>query len=120
MKPILTFLTVLLLGFLSAANADIIAHFRFDDALKDVTGQHDGRPADPTRRARMTASLSSDEGKTWSAHKLVHEGPSFYSDLVVLPDGTIGLLYGRGQSPHGQLPDHVAFARFNLEWLKQP
>jgi len=77
------------------------------------------RPADPTRRARMTVSLSGDEGKTWSAHKLVHEGPSFYSDLVVLPDGTIGLLYGRGQSPNRHLPDHVAFARFNLAWLRK-
>jgi hypothetical protein len=68
----------------------------------------------------MTVSLSGDEGKTWSAHKLVHDGPSFYSDLVVLPDGTIGLLYGKGQSPHRQLPDHVVFVRFNLAWLQQP
>jgi len=78
------------------------------------------RPADPRQRARMTVSLSSDEGKTWSTQKLVHDGPSFYSDLAVLPDGTIGLLYGKGKSPHEQLPDHVAFARFNLEWLEQP
>ncbi|MDF1853821.1 MAG: sialidase family protein [Verrucomicrobiales bacterium] len=78
------------------------------------------RPADPRQRARMTVSLSSDEGKTWSTQKLVHDGPSFYSDLAVLPDGTIGLLYGKGKSPHEQLPDHVAFAHFNLEWLEQP
>ena len=77
------------------------------------------RPADPARRARMTVSLSGDEGKTWSAHKLVHDGPSFYSDLIVLPDGTIGLLYGKGRSPNGYLPDHVAFARFNLAWLRE-
>jgi len=30
-----------------AAHADLVAHFRFDDDLKDVTGQHDGRPVDP-------------------------------------------------------------------------
>ena len=78
------------------------------------------RPANPRQRARMTVSLSSDEGKTWSTQKLVHDGPSFYSDLAVLPDGTIGLLYGKGKSPHEQLPDHVAFAHFNLEWLEQP
>lgn len=29
------------------ARADLVAHFRFDDDLKDVTGQHDGRPVDP-------------------------------------------------------------------------
>ncbi len=56
-------------------------------------------PADPQRRARMTLSLSTDEGQTWTHHKLIHEGPSFYSDMVVLPDGTIGLLYGQGAHP---------------------
>jgi nucleotide-binding universal stress UspA family protein len=35
-------------------------------------------------------------------------------------DRTIGLLCGKGKSPHSQLPDHVVFARFNLEWLEQP
>jgi hypothetical protein len=30
-----------------SARADLVAHFRFDDDLKDVTGQHDGRPVDP-------------------------------------------------------------------------
>ena len=47
MKPALTLLTALLLGSLSPAQADLVAHFRFDDDLKDVTGQHDGRPVDP-------------------------------------------------------------------------
>lgn len=46
MKPTLTLLTVLLLAPLDA-QADLVAHFRFDDDLKDVTGQHDGRPLDP-------------------------------------------------------------------------
>jgi hypothetical protein len=47
LKPALTLLTALLLGSLSPAQADLVAHFRFDDDLKDVTGQHDGRPVDP-------------------------------------------------------------------------
>jgi hypothetical protein len=47
MKPTLTLLTALLLGSLSPAHADLVAHFRFDGDLKDVTGQHDGRPVDP-------------------------------------------------------------------------
>ena len=75
------------------------------------------RPADSKQRARMTVSLSMNEGRTWGRHKLIHDGPSFYSDMAVLPDRTVGLLYGKGKSPHGQLPNHVVFARFNLEWL---
>ena len=78
------------------------------------------RPADPDKRARMTISLSTDQGRTWSYHKLIHDGPSFYSDITVLPDRTVGLLYGKGKrTEHEQLPDHVAFARFNIEWLMQ-
>jgi len=57
-------------------------------------------------------SVSTDEGQTWSHHKQVHDGPSGYSDLVVLPNRTIGLLHDKDT--------HVAFARFNFEWLKQP
>jgi sialidase-1 len=78
------------------------------------------RPANPEVRAQMTMSLSMDEGQTWSQHKLIHDGSSFYSDIVVLPNGTIGLLYGKGKDGrHEQLPHHVAFARFNIECLQQ-
>lgn len=91
-----------------------------------TTGEHGksillfSRPADPDKRARMTMSLSMDEGESWSYHKLIHDGASFYSDIAVLADRTIGLLYGKGKrSEHEQLPDHVVFARFNIEWLMQ-
>jgi hypothetical protein len=33
-----------------------------------------------------------------------------------LPDNSIGLLYGKGGT-NAWFPDHVSFARFNLEWL---
>jgi hypothetical protein len=42
-----TLLTALLLGSFSPAHAELVAHFRFDGDLKDVIGQHDGRPVDP-------------------------------------------------------------------------
>jgi hypothetical protein len=47
MRFTLPLLTTLLLLAPMAARADLVAHFRFDDDLKDVTGQHDGRPVDP-------------------------------------------------------------------------
>ncbi len=46
MKRILALCAALLLVPV-VAHADLVAHFRFDDDLKDVTGQHDGRPVDP-------------------------------------------------------------------------
>jgi len=66
------------------------------------------------RRERLTVRLSYDECKSWNAGRIVHFGPAAYSDLCVLPDGTIGCFYERGaHSPYEKL----TFARFNLEWL---
>jgi sialidase-1 len=70
-------------------------------------------PASP-RREKMTVRLSYDEGKTWPVSKVIHAGPAAYSCLTVLADGTIGLLYERGEK---SAYEKITFARFNLEWL---
>lgn len=71
-------------------------------------------PADTKHRDRMTVRLSYDEGKTWPVSRVVYKGFSGYSSLAVLRDGTIGLLYERGQAkPYSE----IDFAHFNLEWL---
>ena len=65
-------------------------------------------------REKMTVRLSYDEGRTWPVSKQLHPGPSAYSCLAVLPDGTIACFYERGeQSPY----EALALARFNVEWL---
>jgi sialidase-1 len=66
------------------------------------------------KRENMTVRLSYDEGSTWPISKVIHAGPAAYSCLTVLADGTIGLLYERGdKSPY----ETITFSRFNLEWL---
>jgi sialidase-1 len=62
----------------------------------------------------MTVRLSYDEGTTWPVSKTVYAGPSAYSCLTVLKDGTIGLFYETGKKG---LVETISFARFNLEWL---
>ncbi len=95
----------------------------FDDALICPTCQASAvrcgkaivfsNPAS-TKRERMTARLSTDEGKTWAASRLLHAGPSAYSDLCVLPDGSICCLYERGEKhPY----ERLTLARFALDWL---
>ena len=64
-------------------------------------------------RVKMTVRLSYDEGKTWPVSRLLHDGPSAYSCLAVLPDGDIGCLYEGGKTRYGE----IVFARFSLEWL---
>lgn len=62
-------------------------------------------------RSNLTIRLSYDEGKTWPVAKVLYGGSTAYSDLVVLPDGTIGCLYERDN--YGK----ITFARFTLQWL---
>ncbi len=75
----------------------------------------DGKPSGA--RARMTVRESVDDGKTWPVAKRLHEGPSAYSSLARLPDGTILCLYEAGEKNAYQT---LRLARFNLEWLAAP
>ena len=60
--------------------------------------------------------MSYDEGQTWPISKVLNTGPSAYSCLTVLKDGTIGVLYENGvTNPYEKL----TFVRFNLEWLTE-
>src|SRR5262249_24946931 len=68
-----------------------------------------------TKREKLTVRLSRDEGKSWPACRLLHEGPAAYSCLAVLPDGDIGCLYERGDK---NASEKITFARFSLDWLK--
>ena len=68
LKPIFTFLAALLLAPLPA-QADLVAHFRFDDDLKDVTGQHDGRPVDQVTFPMAGHRSISDFSRTFADHQ---------------------------------------------------
>jgi sialidase-1 len=68
-------------------------------------------PAGRGKRRNLTIKLSRDDGKTWPIQKTLDEGPSAYSDLAILPDGTILCLYEQDQS--------IACARFGLDWLTE-
>jgi sialidase-1 len=77
-----------------------------------------------SNRRNLTIHLSEDEGQTWRVHKTIEPGNSAYSDLAVLPDGTVLCLYERGgeNAPDPKVHDHYAYltlARFDLQWLKQ-
>ena len=63
-------------------------------------------------RIEMTVRVSYDEGKTWPLSRRVkEEGGSGYSDLAVLPDGTIGCLYEAGWGKP------IVFAKLPLDWI---
>ncbi len=100
------------------AQASLVSVPPASPASSASSASNDGRtgwllfanPAAATR-TRMTVRLSRDDGRTWTAGRVVNEGPSAYSSLVVMPDGMVGLLYEREErSPY----DRLTFARLPL------
>jgi len=53
-------------------------------------------PADQNSRRNITLRLSLDDGKSWIKSKSLYSGPSAYSDITRLADGSIGCLYEAG------------------------
>jgi len=61
-------------------------------------------------RKNLALRISYDEGRTWSEGKVIDPGPSAYSSLTILEDGSIGILYEPGHKS-------VRFVRVTLEDL---
>jgi sialidase-1 len=74
----------------------------------------------PYGRYNLTVRWSRDEAQTWSAGRVIYPHPSSYSDLAILDDGTIGLVYERGAANQDHYWDELQFARFNVDWLLAP
>jgi len=71
-------------------------------------------PASTTDRVRMTVRVSCDECRTWTEGRVLHEGPSAYSDLAVADDSTVFCLYERGETNYWET---LTLARFDRAWL---
>jgi sialidase-1 len=57
-----------------------------------------------TKRENLTLRASYDDGKTWPLGQVLFPGPSAYSSLAALPNGTILCLYECGQKgPYEQI-----------------
>ncbi|MCR5445219.1 MAG: glycoside hydrolase [Bacteroidales bacterium] len=67
-----------------------------------------------TQREDVSLYISTDEGRSWHSPRLLTPGPSVYSSLTLLPDGTIGCYVER--NPQGVC--ELWFYRFNRMWLE--
>jgi sialidase-1 len=77
-------------------------------------------PGKSRDRKNLSLKLSYDEGKTWPVSRALEPGPSGYSDLAVLKDGTILCLYERWEADWREDGSYwLTLARFNLEWLSE-
>ena len=64
---------------------------------------------DAGKRRNLSIKVSRDHGETWGSSRTIEVGPSAYSDLAQLPDGTILCLYEGDQT--------ITCARMNLAWI---
>lgn len=93
----------------------------------DLAGRS-ATPGERRDRKNLTVKLSPDHGRTWPVSRVLEPGPSAYSDLAVLPDGTILCFFESGRPgatrPNSKRTDwpyaRLTLARFNLEWLGVP
>jgi sialidase-1 len=70
-----------------------------------------------TRREHLTVRLSTDDGRTWSHSRRLHQGPAAYSCLAVASEDTYACLYEAGRKhPY----ESLILARFSRSWLTSP
>jgi sialidase-1 len=71
-------------------------------------------PKGPQRK-RLVMRASYDERKTFTNERLISDDHAAYSELTILRDGTVGILWERGVERGYQF---VTFTRLNREWLQ--
>ncbi len=91
-----------------ANNAALI---RYDDS--DGSNSHllFSNTKSKDKRENLTVTVSNDQGETWNNEKTIYSGSAAYSDLTILENGDIGIIFeADGYSKN-------LFTSFSLEWL---
>ena len=68
-------------------------------------------------RKGLVVRVSYDEGQTFTNEHLLYGGYAAYSELTILKDKTVGVLWERGVSDGYQ---HITFTRINRDFLEPP
>jgi hypothetical protein len=69
-------------------------------------------PAGP-RRTHGTVALSTDGHRSWKVKKVIVPGSFGYSNMDLLPDGTVALIYEEASG------NAIHLVRFGLDWFEQ-
>lgn len=65
-------------------------------------------------RTNLRIYLSEDEGKTWPIGNTICSGEAAYSEICILPDGTIGIISEEDDRPAYD----IYFTRVSLNWIR--
>jgi len=71
----------------------------------------------PTGKGRSDLRLrySTDQAKSWKDGPLIHVGPAAYSDLVLVNEGTIGVLFEAGDKGQKSSYQRIEFKTLSLK-----
>lgn len=86
-----------------------IFRYSFDDAEGKGRVLYSG--PDSLKRENGTVHLSTDDGATWKAQRVLFPGSFGYSVLTKLADGTVGCLFETDGA------NRIVFARFPVDWV---
>lgn len=67
------------------------------------------------QRENVSLFLSHDEGQSWETPVSLYAGPSVYSSLTLLPDGSIGALVEK--NPNGAC--EIWYMNFTMAWVRE-
>ncbi len=65
------------------------------------------------RREKLRIYLSKDNGKTWPISREICHGEAVYSEIAVLPDGTIAIIAEENDRPGFD----IYYTRITMDWL---
>ncbi|MDO4707853.1 MAG: exo-alpha-sialidase [Porphyromonadaceae bacterium] len=66
-------------------------------------------------RSNLKIYMSQDEGQTWPRARTLCRGEAAYSEIAILPDGTIGIISEENDRPGYD----IYFTRISLDWLQR-
>jgi sialidase-1 len=93
-----------------------LTHPKRDDKSRVLYSSPWGGVKKKFGRRSLTVQISYDECKSWTPLKVIKQGNTSYSNLIVLPDKSIGCIY-EFNSKQPKVWQSIRFARFTLEWL---
>lgn len=95
-----------------------LTHPKTDDKSRVLFSAPWGWGKEDFGRENLAILISYDECQTWKPLKMLQRGNTSYSNLVVLPDKSIGCIYEFNDLSEGRkIWQQVRFIRFTLEWL---
>jgi sialidase-1 len=95
------------------------ALLRVADDLIVFSGPDENGPSGEGR-SDLRIRFSTDEARTWQDGPLIHSGPAAYSDLVLISDGTLGILFENGDAGQKSPYQRIDFAIVERDQITAP